>query len=117
MEAAPGLRGFPPPGVDRGASLPRRHISSAAGALAAALLLAVQGPADAQDATGQLLRGSLGLQDGPDASRAPAAPGAGQNQAADTPESMGGEDSAGGLGGTGDEAPPLPATPTLGGLG
>jgi hypothetical protein len=31
MEAAPGLRGFPPPRVDRGASLPRRHISSAAG--------------------------------------------------------------------------------------
>jgi len=47
----------------------------------------------------------------------PAAPGSGQNQAADNPESMGGEDSAGGLGGTGDEAPPLPATPALGGLG
>src|SRR3990170_2635758 len=116
MEAAPGLRGFPPPGVDRGASLPRRHISSAAGALAA-LLLAVQAPADAQDATGQLLRGSLGVQDEPDAPGAPAASGSGQNQAADNSESMAGEDSAGGLGGTGDEAPPQSATPALGGLG
>ena len=100
--------------------MPRRLISSAAGALAAALLLAVQGPADAQDATGPPLRGSIGLQEGSDTLSTPAATGSGQDQSVDSLDSTGGEDSAGAspsLGGLGDEAPPQPATPPLGGLG
>jgi hypothetical protein len=104
--------------------LPRRHILSAAGALAATLLLAVPAPADAQDAGVEPLRGSLGLQDGLDALRASAAAatdqgqvaGAGQAQAADDLRT---EERAPpqGLGGLGDEAPVAPAIPPLGGLG
>jgi len=116
--AAPGFRGFPPPGVDRGASLPRRHIPCAAGALAVALVLAVQAPANAQDASGQPLRGSLGLPDGSDAPGA-SEPGSGQGQSADSLDSTR-EDAAassGPLGGMGDEGAPIPPLPPLGGLG
>jgi hypothetical protein len=44
--------------------LPRRHTSSAAGALAAALTAAILAPAAAQDAAGPPLRGSIGAQEG-----------------------------------------------------
>jgi hypothetical protein len=63
--------------------LPRRHILSAAGALAAALLLAVQAPVEAQEATGRPLRGSIGPQDAPETQIGPAVTGVGQGQAAD----------------------------------
>ncbi len=43
--------------------MPRRHTSSAAGALAAALTAAILAPAAAQDAAGPPLRGSIGVQE------------------------------------------------------
>jgi hypothetical protein len=91
--------------------LPRCHNSSAAGALAATLLLAVTAPAGAQEAAGQPLRGSIGWG----ASAAPIAPIApvGQGPPADILDSTESE----GLGGMGDEAPPMPAIPPLGGMG
>jgi hypothetical protein len=46
-----------------GAFLPRRHTSSAAGALAAALLAAVSAPVAPQNAASPTLRGSIGVQD------------------------------------------------------
>jgi hypothetical protein len=46
------------------ASLPRRHTTSAAGALALALLLAVQARTLAQDAARVLSRETAGLSDG-----------------------------------------------------
>ena len=61
--------------------MPRRHIFSAAGALAAALILAAQAPVEAQEATGGPLRGSVGLQNVPDTTIAPAVTGVGQGQA------------------------------------
>ena len=97
--------------------MPRRHILSAAGALAAALLLAFQGPAGAQDATGQPLRGSIGLQEGSDVLPAPIATESGQSADSldSTVEDVAASSSS--LGGLGDEAPPQSATPPLGGLG
>ena len=84
--------------------MPRRHIISAAGALAAALLVAAQAPANAQTAPGQPSR---------------ATPGAGQDQAAGTADSLGGWESTTipePLGGMGDEPPEAPSR-ALGGLG
>jgi hypothetical protein len=94
------------------ASLPRRRTKSAAGALAAALLLAVQATADAQDAVGERLRGSFGLSDGTQAGGTGAPP-------ADSLKSSE-EDiaaSSAPLGGIGDEAPVAPPIAPLGGLG
>ena len=85
--------------------MPRRHIISAAGALAAALLVAAQAPADAQTAPGQPSRATTG---------------AGQDQAAGgTADSLGGWESTTipePLGGMGDEPPEAPSR-ALGGLG
>ena len=84
--------------------MPRRHIISAAGALAAALLVAAHAPANAQTAPGQPSRATTG---------------AGQDQAAGTADSLGGWESTTipePLGGMGDEPPEAPSR-ALGGLG
>jgi hypothetical protein len=106
-------------GVDRGASLPRRHILSAAGALAATLLLAVPAPAGAQDAGGETLRGSIGLPEGFDDLRPPPAPTLEPIQPITSVERPEQEEvtPVQPLGGLGDVAPPTPAVPPLGGLG
>lgn len=54
--------------------MPRRHTSSAAGALAAAFLAAVCAPASAQDAGDPPLRGSILTQQGSDGLGSPATP-------------------------------------------
>ena len=126
--------GSPPavPAPIEGASLPRRHTFSAAGALAAALLLGVPAPASAQYATGQPLRGSIGPQDGaaPSAETSGAAPATtgaaqGQTQGAQGQTQVGTkppvdtntEEVPSSLGGIGDEAPGTPATPPPDSLG
>ncbi len=81
--------------------MPRRHISSAAGALAAALLFAVQAPSNAQDADDRPWRGSIGLPDGPAAPLPPVVVPVDQGQSVDGVEPIGGE----GLGGMGDDGP------------
>lgn len=93
--------------------MPRRHISSAAGALAAALLFAVQAPADAQDAYGGALRGSIGLPDGPVAPLPPVVVPVDQGQSVDGLEPITGE----ALGGMGDEGSGASAFPPLGAIG
>lgn len=84
--------------------MPRRHIISAAGALAAALLVAAQAPANAQTAPGQPSRATTGAD---------------QDQSAGTADSLGGWESTTipePLGGMGDEPPEAPSR-ALGGLG
>lgn len=98
--------------------MPRRHIISAAGALAASLLLAVQAPADAQDAAGEPSRDTLGLPAGSQVVATPA-PGSGEDLSADNLRSSE-EDiaaSSAPFGGIGDEGAPIPPLPPLGGLG
>ncbi len=100
--------------------MPRRHILSAAGALAAALVLAVHAPANAQTAPDQPQRDISGAPDGAATPRGSAAAGARQDQSADSLDSTGGWESTTipePLGGMGDEAEPVPASPALGGLG
>ena len=100
--------------------MPRRHILSAAGALAAALVLAVHAPANAQTAPDQPQRDIPGAPDGAATPRGSAAAGASQDQSADSLDSTGGWESTTipePLGGMGDEAEPVPASPALGGLG
>jgi hypothetical protein len=92
--------------------LPRRHLISAAGALAAALLVAAQAPADAQTVPGtpDAPLGSAG---------APGATESDQDQAAAILDALGGWESTTirePLGGLGDETSG-PAKPALGGLG
>jgi hypothetical protein len=89
----------------------RVAISSAAGALAAALLFAVQAPAIAQDADDRPWRGSIGLPDGPVAPLPPVVVPVDQGQSVDAVEPIGGE----GLGGIGDDGPG--ASPPLERLG
>lgn len=100
--------------------MPRRHTISAAGALAAALLLGASVPAGAQYASGQALRGSVDPRDAAQRAGAPAnsaaqgAPSAGQGQAVpigSIPPLPGlpGETPATPLGGTGDDTGQTPA--------
>jgi hypothetical protein len=92
--------------LTEGASLPRRHIISAAGALAAALLVAAQAPANAQTAPAP--------GEGAAEATAPV-----QEQSAGNPDSLGGWESTTvpePLGGMGDEPTAAP-TAGLGGLG
>ena len=98
--------------------MPRRQIISAAGALALALLLAVQARTLAQDAAGAPSRETAGLSDGWQVVGTPATRPA-QDAPADNLKSRE-EDiaaSSAPLGGVGDEAPPIPPIPPLGGLG
>ncbi len=74
----------------KGASLPRRHTISAAGALAAALLLAVQVPAGAQTAPDQSARNSTDVPQGSTSPRAQAADGTDQDQSATNGDASGG---------------------------
>jgi hypothetical protein len=97
--------------------LPRRHIKSAAGALAATLLLALPAAGQAQDAGGETLRGSIVLPDAPDALTTPQAARVGQDQATDTSASTDQPKTFQPLGGMGDEQQPPPASPPLGGIG
>jgi hypothetical protein len=95
--------------------LPRRHNKSAAGALAAALLLAALPKAGAQEAGGEPLRGVIAQPDGWQAVVSPVGP-VGQAPA-DVPLEPPGAVAREGLGGLGDEAPPVPRIPPLGGMG
>jgi hypothetical protein len=107
-----------PRGVDRGASLPRRHIRSAAGALAATLYLAAMPPAGAQDT------GPEPLPPIPDGWEAVVAPVATVEPPIEVGVGEGEEEVTGseppleteGLGGMGD-VPPEAAFPRLGGIG
>lgn len=92
---------------------------SAAGALAAALLVVAQAPANAQYAPGQPARSTLDASPGSEATGAPGAGGSDQDQSADNRDGLGGWESTTTpepLGGMGDESP-APARPALGGLG
>ena len=102
--------------------MPRRHTISAAGALAAALLLAACGPAGAQYATGQPLRGSVNAQDATQSAGAPAnqaataAPTTAQGQPVPIGsipplEGLPGETRATPLGGAGDDTGAAPEGP------
>jgi hypothetical protein len=97
-------------------TLPRRQILSAAGALAAALIVAAQAPAGAQNATVDALRGSLDPVLG---SEQPL--GATQRRRTQPPSvpaaSVLGGDDGSSLGRLGDQATPKPSTPPLGGMG
>jgi hypothetical protein len=108
----PCFQGFAAFAVDRGASLPRRHILSAAGALAAALLLAAPPQAGAQEDGRRPLRGSLGLQDGWEPVVSPVAP-IGATPALDDPLAPLEE----GIGGLDESRPPAQRTLPLGGIG
>ena len=93
--------------------MPRRHTSSAAGALAAALTVAVLAPAAAQDAAGPPLRGSIGAQDATDNSASGAA--APNNLADDSSLMPAPPTPPPPLGGLGDErGEPIPAVPEFG---